>query len=188
KERKPIMVHVNPDNPAESVLDRDIRWALVLLFVPFALGFGGVGVGALWFLVRTVRGSPPTARAKGAVRSSATARASSDPRSGLLMMWIFAFFWNVITLPIAILVVRDVVMGSGEWGTLLVLLFPLVGILVLWGAIASTVGLWRRGHGALSLQGPDPRVGAPLQGSISFPRGVNSGDAFKVALVCTKTS
>src|SRR5438445_2214162 len=91
KERKPIMVHVNPDNPAESVLDRDIRWALVLLFVPFALGFGGVGVGALWFLVRTVRGSPPTARAKGAVRSSATARASSDPRSGLLMMWIFAF-------------------------------------------------------------------------------------------------
>src|SRR5438105_11705016 len=30
KERKPIMVHVNPDNPAESVLDRDIRWALVL--------------------------------------------------------------------------------------------------------------------------------------------------------------
>ena len=104
------------------------------------------------------------------------------------MLWVFAFFWNVVSFPIAILVVRDVVTANGEWVALLVLLFPLIGVLVLWAAIASTVSLLRRGGGSLSLQTADPRVGAPLQGSVSFPRGVKAGDAFKVVLACTETA
>ena len=41
---KPITVWVNPDNPSESMLDRELRWKLLVIFVPFALGFGGVGL------------------------------------------------------------------------------------------------------------------------------------------------
>ena len=44
---KPVTVWVNPDNPAESVLDREMRWGELLFLVPFSLAFGGVGVGAL---------------------------------------------------------------------------------------------------------------------------------------------
>jgi hypothetical protein len=124
--RKPLMVWVNPENPTESMVDRTIRWKLVAFALPFALGFGGVGVGALWVLVRMLF-----------ARSGTDAVAAAAP-SGVLGLWIFTFFWNVISFPIAIVVVPDAV-AKGEYAVLFVLLFPLIGVLMLWGAISSTI-------------------------------------------------
>ncbi|NJD87203.1 MAG: DUF3592 domain-containing protein, partial [Betaproteobacteria bacterium] len=53
---KPVTVWVNPDNPVESVLDRELRWGEILFLVPFSLAFGGVGVGALVAMVFGLRG------------------------------------------------------------------------------------------------------------------------------------
>ena len=125
--KKPLMVWVNPDNPSESMVDRTIRWKLVAFALPFALGFGGVGVGALWVLVRTLF-----------ARRGTNVAAVAAPRSGLAGLWIFTFFWNVIAFPIAIVVVPDAV-AKEEYGALFVLLFPLIGVLMLWGAISSTI-------------------------------------------------
>jgi len=124
---KPLMVWVNPDNPAESMVDRTIRWKLLIFALPFALGFGGVGVGALYVLVKTVfsGASPP-----------GTGRAAAP--SGLASTWIFTLMWNVIAFPIALIVVPDAV-GQGEYWVLFVLLFPLIGVLLLWGAISATM-------------------------------------------------
>jgi hypothetical protein len=78
KEGKPISVFVNPDNPAESMIDRTIRWKLVLVFLPFALGFGGVGVGALWFLGKALVGESPS-RMPQAAEIPAAPAASGAP-------------------------------------------------------------------------------------------------------------
>ncbi|MBC8022733.1 MAG: DUF3592 domain-containing protein [Burkholderiales bacterium] len=51
---KPLTVWVNPDSPSESMVDRTIRWKLAAFIVPFAFGFGGVGVAALWIFLRTL--------------------------------------------------------------------------------------------------------------------------------------
>jgi hypothetical protein len=74
-EKRPITVWVNPDNPAESMVDRDIRWMLFAFLVPFALAFGGVGVGALWAISKILR--KPANAPKGKAKSRATAR--KDP-------------------------------------------------------------------------------------------------------------
>ena len=132
-QKKPITVWVNPDNPAESMVDRTIRWKLLVFALPFALGFGGVGLGALYMFFRTL------ARSSEEVERQPDPLASANEKSsGLLGLWIFTFFWNVIAMPISILVVPDAV-ANGEWAALLVLLFPLIGVLMLWGAIAAAV-------------------------------------------------
>jgi hypothetical protein len=127
-ENKPITVWVNPENPAESMVDRTIRWKLVMFASVFALAFGGVGVGALVMLFanlfRAFVPAQPGARARGG--------------SGLGAIWVFTFFWNVISIPIAVLTVPDAIQ-EGEWVALLVLLFPLIGLLMLWGAISQTI-------------------------------------------------
>ncbi len=51
---KPLTVWVNPDNPSESMVDRTVRWKLGAFIVPFAFGFGGVGLVALWIFLRTL--------------------------------------------------------------------------------------------------------------------------------------
>src|SRR4051812_19439344 len=53
---KPITVFVDPDDPSRSMVDNTIRWKLLMFFVPFALGFGGVGVGALFMMFKALSG------------------------------------------------------------------------------------------------------------------------------------
>jgi hypothetical protein len=72
RERRTISVFVNPDNPAEAVVDRDVRWGFVVFMGLFAVIFGGVGVGALAALVAVLRAKPePVVKEARAVRRAA---------------------------------------------------------------------------------------------------------------------
>ncbi len=169
REGRPITVFVNPDNPSESMVDRAIRWNLMLFMVPFALGFGGVGVGALWFLVHTLRGEPAQRPAK------ARARASASGGAGVLGLWVFAFFWNAISVPIALLVLPDVIRKE-EWIGLLVLLFPFFGALMIWGAISQTIAAFRRRSMPSDAPPPQPAASVAHGTSTLFARGMIADD------------
>jgi len=184
KAQRPITVYVNPADPSEALIDRHIRWNLVLFLTPFALAFGGVGVGGLWMMQRVFRDAP-AGEARPQAKAPAT-RVASDVRGALLGSWLFAFFWNAMAMPVGFLFVPDA-LRRGEWLALLVLLFPLVGVMLLWYAIHSTIGYLRRGAATLNLLTAEPRPGAPLRGSIEFARGVSAGDAFRVELECFRT-
>ena len=146
---------MNPENPAEAVYDRGVRWAQLLFLTPFALAFGGVGVGALWVMANVLRGEGAGSGSEGAQRAVDRALGTSGKggQASRRFLWIFAFFWNALSWPIAILALRDIV-ARGEWLGLLVLLFPLVGVLVLWGAIAASWKAYREQRG-----GAAPRRG-----------------------------
>jgi hypothetical protein len=180
KSGKTIPVYVNPDNPAEAVVDRDVRWAMVLFMGIFAVVFGGVGVGALvaigfiWF--KKDQGSK---RGRQGRQAAPVASASS----GIWVLWVFAFFWNAISFPAAILIIPDV-LETGQWAGLLILIFPFVGLFVLWGAISATWNLLRRGKPAITLEPPQPRAGARFSGVARYSRGVKPGDVFTVRLAC----
>jgi Protein of unknown function (DUF3592) len=186
-EGKPITVFVNPDNPAESMVDREIRWKLLVFFSPFALAFGGVGVGALAMMVRGwVNGAPANLQQrKSGSGLRGNEKIPSDQRSGMLMLWVFTFFWNAISLPIAILFIPEAI-RNGEWLALLVGIFPLVGALMIWGCIAGTINYLRRGGASLQLDDDKPRVGGAVAGHVAFPRGITAGQAFRVKLVCNR--
>jgi hypothetical protein len=158
KARQPITVWVNPASPAEAVYDRGIRWAELLFLTPFSLAFGGVGVGALVVMAKVLLGDtkgPGRERTQEAT-GRAMGTAGRGSQSSARFLWIFAFFWNAISFPIAILALRDIA-DSGEWLGLLVLLFPLVGVLVLWGAIAASWKAFKaRRGGARSARGSAP--------------------------------
>ena len=132
-ENRPITVWVNPDNPAESMFDRTIRWNLLVFALPFALGFGGVGLGALYMAFRTLVPASPKPKS-----------ARAEAVGGLGLLWFFTFFWNVIALPVAWLVIPQV-LAEGQWVGLLILIFPIIGVLLLWGAVMGTYNFIRYG-------------------------------------------
>jgi hypothetical protein len=195
KSGKTIPVWVNPERPEEAVVDREVRWGLVLFMGVFAVVFGGVGVGALIALVFIWTGGekkpegaakpPPGERHEARVREPGSARAS-DAWKQQGVFWAFTLLWNLISIPIAILVVHEAIEDE-EWVALLVLIFPLVGLLLLWGAISSAIGLLRRGNATIALMPERPHAGSSFSGAVSFSKGVNSGESFKVRLVCNRT-
>jgi hypothetical protein len=105
--------------------------------------------------------------------------------SGLGMIWVFTFFWNVISIPIAVLTVPDAIQ-NGEWVVLLVLLFPLIGLLMLWGAIGQTIHVirnaFRRRFTPQPMPAAQPVAAAPAmpdgfaRGMIDDPRPAGHGE------------
>ena len=170
-ESKPILVWVNPDNPAESMVDREIRWKFLVFASVFGFAFGGVGLAAL--IVGIVSLIP-----KGWLRGR---RKRSDAARNVGGLWLFAFFWNAISFPIGFLTVPQMI-HDGEWMGLLIVVFPLVGLILLWGAIHATWGLIRRGGADLVLGDDTPRAGKALSGHIAFAKGVKTGQNFRVRL------
>jgi uncharacterized protein DUF3592 len=183
KEHRPVTVYVNPQDPSQAVVDRNIRWKQVLLFVPFAICFGGVGLGALWMLPRVLRGSADDTGQRQAPAPAAGRTIKSDVRGSVIAAWLFAIFWNALAMPVSIGFVPDL-LRQGEWLALLILLFPLVGLFLLWSAISSTMSYLRHGSAVLDVLTAEPRAGGALQGSIAFARGVSVGDPFRVELEC----
>lgn len=160
-EKRPITVFVNPENPSQSMVDNTLRWKLVVAMLPFALGFGGVGVGALVVLLRTL-----TKREEA--ETPALPRVTRSASSGLGTTWLFTLMWNVISFPIAIIAVPGII-AEGEWVGLLVLLFPIIGVLLLWGAISATIAALKarlrapRGEG-VTLEALQAAAAAPQPG------------------------
>src|SRR4029434_10902257 len=125
---------------------------------------------------------------RGKARSSANVASAPLQKAGngLGGIWFMAIMWNAIAFPIAVLAVPQGI-ASGEWMVLFVLLFPLVGIGLLWAAIAGTGGRPPRGKAVFRLARDSPRVGAPVEGHLEFAHGVRPGQSFNVRLVCERT-
>jgi Protein of unknown function (DUF3592) len=119
-EKRPVTVCVDPDNPAISVVDREIRWGMLSLIAPFAFVFSLMGIASLYGFLRAL--FAPLAP---------FARKPKDAHPA--GMWIFAIIWNVVSFPIAGAAIPDFV-RDGDWEAWFILLFPLFGVLIAWGA------------------------------------------------------
>jgi len=53
--REPVMVWYDPASPADSILNRKIRWGLLGFKLLFVLAFGGSGLGLIIFALRGKR-------------------------------------------------------------------------------------------------------------------------------------
>jgi hypothetical protein len=186
---KTIPVYVNPDNPTQAVVDRTVRWAMVAFMMVFAVMFGGVGLGALiaigaiWFSKKKPKGR---AGAAPAVKANSAAIAS-DGGKATIALWLFAFVWNLIAVPMAAIAVPQVV-REGQWLGLLVLLFPLVGLLLFWGALKTTLAYRRRGPAMMALEPLNPRMGSRLAGAITFAKPDAPGGEFTVKVMASEWS
>ena len=69
-----------------------------------------------------------------------------------------------------------------EWLGLLIILFPLIGLSILWGAIKHTADLMRRGRATLLLDTVEPHMGGRLAGAVTFPTSGAPGEMLEIEL------
>ncbi|MDH3441579.1 MAG: DUF3592 domain-containing protein [Gammaproteobacteria bacterium] len=169
-----IIVYVDPENPADAVIDRKLRWGLLGFKAIFFLVFGGVGLGLMiWvFLAPPEKDtSTPAYVDKPWLANDdwQTGTIRSASKSTMWFSWGFAALWNLISAPLPFVVYTEVAENHNTIA-LVGLLFPVVGIGLLWWAIARTME-WRR-------FGPAPVNLDPFPGSI----GGHVGGTFDVNL------
>ncbi len=185
---QPVPAWVNPNDPGDAVLSRDMRWSLLGFKMIFVLVFGGVGIGLMIFTLKAKVDATdhPDSSSKPwlAQQEWASPEVTCNSKSSLWVIWFFALIWNLISLP-ATLAVPDEWAGGNKL-ILIALIFPLAGIYLLYWAINSTLS-WRR-FGQLRLQlDPYPgSIGGHVGGTLNIPIAYNPQQRFPVNLQCVR--
>ena len=181
-----VAIWVNPDNPDEAVIDRSLRPGMLMFKLVFALVFGLVGCGIIWAGWRRQSASEPFAPVAEKPWLSQPQWAgnaiASNHKSSLWASSLFAILWLLISSPIVFLLPEE--LRKHNYLALIGLLFPLVGLGLLWWAIAVARD-WRR-WGDLRVQmDPFPGcIGGQVGASLELPLTYDPKLRMPVALVC----
>ncbi|TWT96817.1 hypothetical protein Pla108_25910 [Botrimarina colliarenosi] len=196
KAEKTVPCYVDPRDPTQSLLDRQLRMVTVVFHLPFVLCFNAIGFGLITGAVYTVWKS--TAKASGptgedADGSEASLSAGEDwgdgvirsSRKAFFFAAGFAAFWNSLCWPMAVLFLSSE-KAKPWWVYPIVLGFPVIGVaLAVW---AVRLGLaWRKyGESTLRLATVPGVVGGKLTGVLIAPAAVADAGVVRLTLTCTR--
>ena len=162
-----LLAWVNPRHPEQAVLDRQLRWRLLLVLTPFALVFPLVGLGLIVGCASALRAQFQTAgRAPGKgsearpAQGLSSATALLTPRHRALAHWLVALFWCGIAFPVAGAFIDG---RTPIWVQLFTSVFVVVGLFLLWEALRQTASAWRYGGSRLHIRPARPHAGQTLE-------------------------
>ncbi len=178
---RPINVFVNPGNPTEAVVDRQLRAAYVVSMLPWLLFFGGLG-GAMAFAIRSAL--RPAVSTHGRVVSASVQGPIPAENEARGVLGLAAFLWCGVVLPVAALHLPDMI-AAGEWAWVAALsLLVVVGAGLLAMVVVALLARLKYGQVLVRLDA-GARAGRPISGAISFSRGVRAGDRWQAELECS---
>lgn len=186
KKQHTVTAWVNPENPTQAILNRDMRWGLLWFKMIFVLVFGGVGCGLIaWvFLGRAGEIHHPECATKPWLVQPewASEKISGNAKTAVWGVWGFALLWNAISSFLWFVIPSE--LAKGNYVIMVAILFPLVGLGLLYWAISTTLE-WRR-FGALALHlDPYPgSIGGQVGGQVDIPLAYSSAYQFPVTLAC----
>lgn len=192
KSGRPFRCYVNPDNPAESILFRQLRWEMIGIKTLLATIFGAAGYAMLVFSIHSVR----KAKADNALaalhpnepwlckKAWADGNIKSSSGSRTLFLVLFAFFWNLISTPF--LVFSGQLAAKDQGWAYLLWAFPAVGLILILSAIVSVLRWRKYGQSVFEMASMPGVIGGQLAGVIRVSKKVEPEDGFCVLLHCIR--
>ena len=226
-----LRIWVNPFNPAQAVIDRDMRWGLFALVSGFCAVFMLIGLAVIYASIRSstkisarrrpslwdMRKRWQQAQADGSSelgflefcqqhyaepekpdldnttpvdwqsrKGWEDARVKSDASKGVLFILVFAVIWNAISIPVSFVLPRE--LEQDNYAALLVLLFPAVGLFLIYLAIQSTLEYRRFGRVLFTMDPFPGAIGGHVGGTIQVKnldyRRASEAQNLSVTLEC----
>lgn len=190
--KRPFRCFVNPDDPHEAILYRDLRWEMMAFYTLFATLFGSAGVAFFTGTLIGLRDNPkPTV---GPVSDDEPWRERSDWASGIVrdsgtsrmagpVMAVIAGFWLIAITPLLSTFPELITSAKSNW-VYLTLIYPVVGLLIAMGSGIHFTRRRRYGDSVLELATTPGVVGGQLAGVIRIPAKVDAPEGFLLKLNC----
>jgi hypothetical protein len=169
------------------------NWHEMLFFTLFAVTFGGVGLGGIAFMLAARRRLKEQQELKARhpnepwqwQRDWAAGRIDDTGRATMWVCWVFAIFWNLISIPAGFAGVRAALQEGNQAGYI-ALLFPLVGMGLLVWAIRTTLRYQKYGISRLELSTIPGTIGRTLAGVVRTNSVLQPADGFQATLSCVR--
>ena len=181
-----VTAWVDPESPSQSIIDRNPRWGLLAFKSIFVFVFGGVGFGLMIFTIRAPKEKDPEApefaNTPWLVNDAWQGDAiRSGSKASMWGAWAFATLWNLIAMPLPFLLYGEVT-EKENYAALIGLVFPLVGVGLLYWAVSRTRE-WRRfGPTPLELDPFPGAIGGHVGGSIDVNLPYSGATTYRVTL------
>jgi hypothetical protein len=115
----------------------------------------------------------------------AAGRIASGARKGVLLIWIFTFFWNAVSAPVVFLGL-PAELHKGNYAILIALLFPIVGIGMIFYAANATLA-WRKfGQSIFEMAAIPAAPGGTLEGQIQVKTRLQPQHGLHLRLSCIR--
>jgi hypothetical protein len=114
----------------------------------------------------------------------AAGRVKSNTKGTMVIAWIFAIFWNLVSWPVTIFALPNALKEKGASACFL-LIFPATGIVLLIYAIRRTIAFAEFGKTFFEMAAVPGVIGRDLQGSIQarFPHSPDHGVQLRLSCV-----
>ena len=169
------------------------EWGRAAFLSLFALVFGGVGFG---YIIVVLRGRARVSEID-ALRAAhpdqrwmwrpewVNGRIESSTRLKMRQAAAFAALWNLISLPGAVLAMREFV-STRELPLLLALMFPVIGVGLLIWAVRLAIRYHKYGTSVFELAHVPGVIGRGVGGLVRTSVALRPADGFRVALHCVR--
>jgi hypothetical protein len=118
-------------------------------------------------------------------RDWADGRIATASKHGSILLWIIVFFWCAGSAAISLVVV-PVQLMRGNHTALMALVFPVIGLALVFFAFRTTLA-WRRfGKSVFEIKSVPAAAGGVLQGEIRFPGTAQPEHGWHLALSCIR--
>ena len=97
-----------------------------------------------------------------------TARIASNATKGVWFFWIFALIWNAVSIPFIYIIPDE--LQKDNYATMIALLFPLVGLFLIYKAVASTLEYRHFGKVLFEMDPYPGAIGGNVGGRIQVSR------------------
>ncbi len=128
--KSPITIWYNYDNPQQSIVDRTLKWDLIFTLFILSITFMPLGVGGtilLWRADNPPREFSSTKPPWLQLRCWRTNQIKSQCSGHLAEACLWNLVWNGLSISTSIKTVPQS-LESGNYGGLIVLVFPIVGL------------------------------------------------------------
>lgn len=178
---EPFLATVNPKDPSRSILFPQFRWFTFILLLVFAFAFGGVGYGmifvAFWNRRRTQKEESLRQQFPGQPWRHKSEWADGVLRSKVgvfsVVLIVATVIWNSVSAPLWFVLPQEV-LEKQNYIALIGLVFPLVGLGLLYGSVVTSLKWFKYGRSTFKLSTFPVVPGTAIQGVLQLAAPLDS--------------
>jgi ankyrin repeat protein len=184
KNKTTVTAWINPNDPTDAVLDKDIRWAKVWFAIPFATLFTGVGLVAAYIFVKILFAKENEFVSQHGKPVELEKNASRIRANSSVGLFFFGLVWSLLAVPMCVMLWSS---QNDATPRVIVSILASLGVWMMVHGLSSAIRSRKSASPTISLFPQQPEFGEAFRVRIHVPnrRGMSMPTAIAIALAET---